>query len=34
VEHDSWTQTYEDPELYEWLLQQTNDNFQLSNTLV
>jgi predicted peptidase len=25
--HDSWTQTYENPELYEWLLQQKNDNF-------
>jgi predicted peptidase len=24
--HDSWTQTYENPELYEWLLQQKNDN--------
>lgn len=22
VEHDSWTQTYENPELYEWLLRQ------------
>jgi predicted peptidase len=20
AEHDSWTQTYENPELYEWLL--------------
>jgi predicted peptidase len=25
--HDSWTQAYENPELYEWLLQQKNDNF-------
>jgi predicted peptidase len=23
VEHDSWTQTYENPELYDWLLQHT-----------
>ena len=22
--HDSWTQAYEDPELYEWLLQYRN----------
>lgn len=32
--HDSWTQTYENPELYEWLLQQKNDDFQISSTLV
>lgn len=23
AEHDSWTQTYENPELYDWLLRQT-----------
>jgi predicted peptidase len=23
AEHDSWTQTYDNPELYKWLLQQT-----------
>lgn len=23
VEHDSWTQTYDNPELYEWFLQHT-----------
>jgi predicted peptidase len=34
AQHDSWTQTYENPELYEWLLQQKNDNFQLSSILV
>jgi predicted peptidase len=22
AEHDSWTQTYDNPELYEWFLQQ------------
>jgi predicted peptidase len=22
AEHDSWTETYANPELYEWLLQQ------------
>jgi predicted peptidase len=27
TDHDSWTQTYENPELYEWLLRQKNDNF-------
>jgi predicted peptidase len=31
TEHDSWTQTYENPDLYEWLLQQKNDNFQMSS---
>lgn len=25
--HDSWTQTYENPELYEWLLRQKNENY-------
>jgi predicted peptidase len=28
TDHDSWTQTYENPDLYEWLLKQKNDNFQ------
>jgi predicted peptidase len=31
TDHDSWTQTYENPDLYEWLLQQKNDNFQMSS---
>ena len=22
AEHDSWTETYENPELYKWLLEQ------------
>jgi predicted peptidase len=34
AKHDSWTQTYENPELYEWLLQQKNENFQISSTLL
>jgi predicted peptidase len=34
TDHDSWTQTYENPELYEWLLQQVNDNFQISRKLL
>jgi predicted peptidase len=34
VKHDSWTQTYANPELYAWLLQQQNHNFQLTSTLV
>jgi predicted peptidase len=34
VKHDSWTQTYENPELYEWLLQQKNENFHISDTLL
>jgi predicted peptidase len=34
TDHDSWTQTYENPELYKWLLQQKNDNFQISGTLL
>lgn len=34
TDHDSWTQTYENPELYEWLLQQNNDNFQMSSKLL
>jgi predicted peptidase len=25
VEHDSWTETYENPELYEWFLRQRRD---------
>jgi predicted peptidase len=32
--HDSWTQTYKNPELYKWLLQQKNDNFQMSGKLL
>ena len=27
LEHDSWTRTYDDPKLYEWLLEQRNDRF-------
>ncbi len=34
VGHDSWTQTYENPELYQWLLQQRNERFQISATLL
>jgi predicted peptidase len=34
AEHDSWTQTYENPELYDWLLEQKNENFQISGTLL
>jgi predicted peptidase len=34
TDHDSWTQTYENPELYEWLLQQKSDNFQISGKLL
>ena len=34
VKHNSWAQTYENPELYEWLLQQKNENFQISGTLL
>jgi len=34
TDHDSWTRTYENPELYEWLLQQKNDNFQMSSKLL
>lgn len=30
AKHDSWTQTYENPDLYKWLLQQKNDNFQIA----
>ena len=26
AEHDSWTETYNNPELYDWLLQQTRAN--------
>jgi predicted peptidase len=29
AEHDSWTATYNNPELYDWLLEQKNDHFQL-----
>jgi predicted peptidase len=32
--HDSLTETYENPELYEWLLQHKNDNFQMSDRLL
>lgn len=28
AEHDSWTRTYANPDLYEWLLQQKNEDFQ------
>jgi predicted peptidase len=34
AKHDSWTRTYENPELYAWLLQQKNENFQISDTLL
>jgi predicted peptidase len=34
TDHDSWTRTYENPELYEWLLQQKNDNFHMSSKLL
>lgn len=27
--HDSWTETYENKELYEWLLEQKNEKFNL-----
>ncbi len=27
--HDSWTKTYANPKLYEWLLQQRNEHFRL-----
>jgi predicted peptidase len=29
VTHDSWTETYENPELYEWLMSHTNSTFEL-----
>jgi predicted peptidase len=29
VGHDSWTPTYDNPRLYEWLAQQRNDRFSL-----
>ena len=29
VEHDSWTATYENPELYRWLFSQRNGAFEL-----
>jgi len=25
VDHDSWTETYENPELYEWFLRHRRD---------
>ncbi|MBF0232564.1 MAG: prolyl oligopeptidase family serine peptidase [Desulfamplus sp.] len=31
--HDSWTQTYKNPELYNWLLQQKNERFNMADTL-
>jgi predicted peptidase len=27
ADHDAWTETYENPKLYEWLLNQKNDNY-------
>jgi predicted peptidase len=33
TQHDSWTRTYENPELYTWILQQKNEHFQISGTL-
>jgi predicted peptidase len=33
VEHDSWTQTYENPELYEWLLQHRRQPAAASESL-
>jgi len=27
LEHDSWTRTYDNPKLYEWMLEQRNDRF-------
>ena len=29
AEHDSWTETYENPALYKWLMSKQNDNFVL-----
>jgi predicted peptidase len=29
AEHDSWTETYENPALYKWMLSKTNENFEL-----
>jgi len=29
VEHDSWTRTYDNPELYEWFLQHTRQQQQM-----
>jgi len=31
TKHDSWTETYENPQLYEWLLQQKNENYHSRN---
>jgi len=28
TDHDSWTQTYQNPDLYEWLLQQKNEHLR------
>lgn len=30
--HDSWTQTYDNPEIYEWLLKQTKDQRKKLNS--
>jgi predicted peptidase len=30
TKHDSWTLTYKNPELYEWLLQHKNENFSVA----
>ena len=29
VGHDSWTETYNNPKFYEWLLSNANDEFEL-----
>jgi predicted peptidase len=29
VGHDSWTQTYANPEVYDWMLQQRNESFEM-----
>lgn len=29
VGHDSWKRAYDDPNLYDWLLKQKNENFEL-----
>jgi predicted peptidase len=29
ADHDSWTRTYENPELYDWMLAQRNPGFRL-----
>jgi len=30
LEHDSWTETYENPNFYKWLFSQKNENFEFS----